>query len=226
MADAVRGTDGWLTDAEGMLLSELARNVGHGTIVEIGSWKGRSTTWLALGSAQGSRCTVIAIDPHTGSEEHRADGVDSATFGEFTANVERNGVAALVQPLLTTSSEAARDFDRPIGLLFVDGAHDYASVSTDIANWRPKLQPGAAVAFHDMSASWPETWRAVRDHMVRAGVLDRVRFVHMIVYGNVRTSASRRAALAGLTVLAYKRAYDGLRPAIGLAGRLARARRG
>ncbi len=57
---------GWLKDKEGQLLYDLAKNcTGKGVIVEIGSWKGKSTTWLAHGSKEGNKVRVYAIDPHT-----------------------------------------------------------------------------------------------------------------------------------------------------------------
>ncbi|MCS6951010.1 MAG: class I SAM-dependent methyltransferase, partial [bacterium] len=67
--------EGWLTVEEGELLYQLARACkGKGVIVEIGSFKGKSTIWLAKGSLAGAGVRVFAIDPHTGSEEHRQDG--------------------------------------------------------------------------------------------------------------------------------------------------------
>src|SRR5688500_180349 len=76
---------GWLTADEGDLLFRLARNVTArmGVIVEIGSWKGKSTIFLARGSLAGSRVRVYAVDPHTGSEVHRQMWGRVATFPEF-----------------------------------------------------------------------------------------------------------------------------------------------
>ena len=43
--------DGWLSDAQGRALFRAAAGTdGRGAIVEIGSWKGRLTTWLAAGA--------------------------------------------------------------------------------------------------------------------------------------------------------------------------------
>src|SRR5204862_2126445 len=59
----VAGIGGWLTPKEGRLLYELARGcTGRGVIVEIGSWKGKSTIWLASGSRRGPGVFVYAID--------------------------------------------------------------------------------------------------------------------------------------------------------------------
>src|SRR3989442_10815319 len=126
------GIGGWLADHEGRPLYELARRcTGRGVIVEIGSWKGRSTIWLASGSKAGSAVSVHAIDPHVGSPEHRSGGIPVATFDEFRANVARAGVDDIVVPLVKPSLEVAASFQRPVELLFIDGDHSYEAVLAD-----------------------------------------------------------------------------------------------
>jgi MMP 1-O-methyltransferase len=130
---------GWLTDEEGEALYELARACrGDGVIVEIGSWKGKSTICLGLGSRAGNRVPVYAIDPHT-------DG----RFGDFESNVERAGITELVRPIASLSQPAADGFDKPIEILFVDGSHEYDLVLEDFEKWVPKVVDGGWVAFHD-----------------------------------------------------------------------------
>ena len=63
LGDALRGVEGWLTEEESQTLYGLARACsGRGAIVELGSWKGRSTVSLALGSKAGAGAPVYAID--------------------------------------------------------------------------------------------------------------------------------------------------------------------
>ena len=51
--------EGFLTDKEGELLYQLAKScTGRGVIVEIGSWKGRSTIWLGHGSKAGKQVKI------------------------------------------------------------------------------------------------------------------------------------------------------------------------
>ncbi len=55
-ADIVKGVRGWLTDDEALVLESLSASVPAGKcVVEIGSFCGRSTTALALGSRLGVR---------------------------------------------------------------------------------------------------------------------------------------------------------------------------
>lgn len=48
-----------------------------------------------------------------------------------------------------------------LDLVFIDGAHDYESVSQDLKAWWPKLRPGGVMAGHDFSMSFPGLMRAV-----------------------------------------------------------------
>jgi MMP 1-O-methyltransferase len=157
---------GWLTDEEGEALYELAKRCsGRGAIVEIGSWKGKSTICLGLGSKAGSSVRVYAIDPHA---DYR--------FGDFKANVERAEIAELVTPIPSLSQAAANDFHEPIELLFVDGSHDEALVREDFDKWVPKVVDGGWVAFHDTTwTSGPR--RVVGESIYRGRGFKDVRFV-------------------------------------------------
>jgi predicted O-methyltransferase YrrM len=151
---------GWLTDEEGKALYELARGcTGAGVIVEIGSWKGKSTICLGLGSRAGSAVPVFAVDPHA---DYR--------FGDFKDNVTRAGILDLVHPVAALSQAAADDFDTPIELLFVDGSHEYDLVLEDFEKWVPKVLEGGWVAFHDT------TWTAGPRKVVGSAIYRSRRF--------------------------------------------------
>ena len=157
---------GWLTDEEGEALYDLARGCrGRGVIVEIGSWKGKSTICLGRGSRAGNGVRIYAIDPHA---DYR--------FGDFKANVERAAVSDLVTPIPSLSQAAADDFDEPIELLFVDGSHEEQLVREDFEKWVPKVVDGGWVAFHD--TTWtPGPRRVVGDLVYRSHSFADVRFI-------------------------------------------------
>ena len=61
------GVDGFLTSLEAVMLFRIAQRLPiNSTIVEIGSWKGKSTCCLARGLKGGK---IIAIDPFDASGE-------------------------------------------------------------------------------------------------------------------------------------------------------------
>src|SRR5436190_8046785 len=135
----VQALDGWLHPKEGRLLFRLAQNCrGRGAIVEIGSWKGKSTIWLAHGSMAGCHAKIHAIDPHTGSPEHAERFGQVWTFEEFKQNIENAKVQHLVVPHVDFSTAVARVFNEPVEFIFVDGLHEYEGVRADFDAWLPK----------------------------------------------------------------------------------------
>jgi predicted O-methyltransferase YrrM len=179
---------GWLTDEEGEALYELARTCrGDGVIVEIGSWKGKSTVCLGLGSQAGNSVPIYAIDPHA---DYR--------FGDFERNVARAGIAELVRPIASLSQPAADGFDEPIELLFVDGSHEYDLVLEDFEKWVPKVVDGGWVAFHDT------TWTRGPRKVVGAAIYRSRRFKDVrFVVGS--TTVARKVGRASLVDRAHNR---------------------
>ena len=147
-ARAAAGIEGWLSEAQGRALHAAAGAAGDGAIVEIGSWKGRSTAWLAHGASQRG-LTVHAVDPHQGSTEDP----HARTYGSFLTNLERAGLASAVIPLVMTSAEATRAIAGPVALLFVDGDHSVQGARRDADLWLPRVMPGGTVMFHDVATS-------------------------------------------------------------------------
>jgi predicted O-methyltransferase YrrM len=178
--ELARGVNGWLTRAEARLLYETARALSAGsTVVEIGSFFGRSTVCLARGSQDGTGAVVHAIDPQLGSQKHtHLLGCDDPSPW-LLANLARAGVEKVVSVHKLTSAQAAAVVPGPIDLLFIDGSHEQESVQTDFALWFPKLRVGGSVLFHD---SWHMSGvrRATADLLGRATLLCAPRLIDTI----------------------------------------------
>ena len=188
---ATDSIDGWLTDNEGEFLYNAAKNCrGRGVIVEIGSWKGKSTVWLAKGSKAGNNVKVYAIDPHTGSSEHKRGGSRVWTFAEFKQNIRRANVEDAVVPIIRTSEDAAHDWkEKPVELLWIDGAHDYEIVKLDFDLWFPYLIEGGSIAFHD-TIGWPGPRRLVKEKVYHSHNFADVGFIDSLSYAcKVRTNS-------------------------------------
>ena len=147
----VDATEGWLSLAEARALRRLAREVGAGrSIVEVGSYRGRSTVALALGARRGSGAIVYAVDPHAPFVGARGGRFGPQDRAAFYANVVRAGVGESIALVGLPSSMAARGWTRAdVGLLFLDGDHRYEAVRADFEAWAPHLSEGAIVAFDD-----------------------------------------------------------------------------
>ena len=139
---------GWLTPAQARVLWDAASNAEPGSlIVEIGSHQGRSTVVLAA-AARAAGATVAAIDPF----------VDGAMFGgpatrdKFEANVEAAGLRDVVRLIAERSTAVRPGWDEAIGVLYIDGKHDYWTVSDDLL-WTRSVVAGGHVLVHDAYSS-------------------------------------------------------------------------
>jgi len=192
--------EGWLLDAEGPLLYSLALNCkGRGAVVEIGSWKGKSTIYLGKGSKAGHSVTIYAVDPHTGGYEHKLFG-GRATFEEFSSNIINAGVADIITPIVATSEEAANNFARPCELIFIDGSHEYTLVRIDFELWFPKLVDGGIIAFHD-TLGWEGPRKVVTEFLFKSMNFKNIGFVQSIVFGEKVGQNSRIDRLRNRCVL-------------------------
>lgn len=163
----LRPIEGWFSEAEATeLMSVAARALSElphdHSIVEIGSYQGRSTVALASVVRRvrpGQQ--VVAIDPHDGeiSSAGRSNEFRPPTYESFCRNLERAGLSSDVRPVRQRSTEVA--WQGPIGLLLVDGWHDYASVSGDFAHFDQWVGPGGYIAFHDYAPNFPDVIRFV-----------------------------------------------------------------
>lgn len=159
--------DGWLTPNEASTLFDLASEA-TGPVVEIGSWRGRSTAALALGSMAGNKQPVYAIDsflPVLTTQTGTISEPSSQQLLRF--NLDSAGVNGLVRIIPKTSHEAAAEIPSDIGLLFVDGAHDYQAVSRDLVIYLPKVRLGGFVVIHDCHEGEPGVVQSV-DELISA----------------------------------------------------------
>jgi predicted O-methyltransferase YrrM len=149
---------GWLSTAEQTALLHFPVLVDHldGEIVEIGSFKGKSTISLGLGSKYISekKRTIFAIDPFL------SNGGYFNYFNEFQSNIQRFNLGSYVSPIKKFSQEALLDCPEKISALFIDGDHSYLGVKRDIELYAPRVVPGGIIAFHDYTV-YADVKRAV-----------------------------------------------------------------
>lgn len=167
-----RGLDGWLTDREALGLYLTARKLPrNATVVEIGSWQGKSTYCLSKGLRSGK---VHAIDPFNadagadeGSREiYMSKKGNNNLLEQFRKNMEELGVLKDIVIKQGYSYQFHNDFEK-IDLLFIDGDHSIEGCKADFELYAGKVVVGGFIAFHDFYEDRDElgpTW--VIKHMV------------------------------------------------------------
>ncbi len=158
------------------ILSAIQRVKGH--VVEVGSWQGRSTIFLARGAKVSNNGRVFAIDHFKGNPGkealYRVGREDLADLPSvFMRNIGTFEASDVVEMLAMPSHAAAAVLiQRSVRarMLFIDGNHDYKAVCADFAALRPLLQSEALVVFDDFSQAFPGVIQSVNE-LVDAGVL-------------------------------------------------------
>lgn len=177
---AISKIDGWLSSHEGYFLYKIARET-KGNIVEIGSWKGKSTICLAEGLQGDGK--VFAVDPHKGEYSGKNGiGKKAPTFKTFEKNLKGIGVLKKVKPVIATSENAAKKWKNSISLLFIDGLHDYQHTHQDFSLWSPLLNKRGAIAFHDAFCGHDGPERVVLEEILPSDKWSNIGVVGSIIY--------------------------------------------
>jgi len=143
-----------VTNQEGGALRHLAAQLlqEDGVVVEVGSYRGRSMSFLADGAKAGE-VPVYCVDPWTFADltgpevDQEDDNVEAAFLTALAANGH-----GLVTQLRGLSMDVLATWSRgPVGLLFIDGAHDTPSVRADLDGWTAHVPVGGTVVMHDMN---------------------------------------------------------------------------
>ena len=150
---------GWLTEAEGRKLAELAAGK---VVLEIGAYCGRSTVCLARDAV-----TVFTIDTFDG----RGTANPGSTLAIFRRNLRRYGVEHKVHYVEGESADRLACLPEIYDLAFIDGSHDRASVLADAEGAAAVLRPGGLLVFHDYGGADPGVTEAVDELLAGGGEL-------------------------------------------------------
>lgn len=134
-------------------LSHLAEQVPDDlAIVEVGSFRGKSTAYLAAGARRGGGAKVHAVDPwDLPGNPYGKHGFSAPEVREaFEAQLRACRLWSQVVPHRAFSVDAARLWDgQKISLLFIDGDHSESAVRNDVRAWTPHLAADHVIAFDD-----------------------------------------------------------------------------
>lgn len=154
---------GWMTIREELpWIAEMAARSSTKIVVEIGSWKGRSTRCWADNARPGTK--IYAIDTWAGSaikvKQSHVDlmakiGGPDGLFELFKKNMGEH-LETMVVPVRGPSHEMVNDprIKKLIGkvdIVFIDGGHRFVEIYQDIADYLPLVKSGGIMSGHDYS---------------------------------------------------------------------------
>lgn len=155
--DAVKSIPGFMIPGqEEYLFNKVQSLPEEAVIVEIGSFKGRST--VAMGYACiGTNRKIYAIDTWDGND---SDFSERQFFEIWRQNIQINGLEEYVIPLRGYSHDTLSCWHeltdgKDIDFIFIGGSHQYLDVLKDFELSFPLVKDGGWIAFHDVIHTWP-----------------------------------------------------------------------
>jgi predicted O-methyltransferase YrrM len=135
----------------------------YGVILEVGTYCGKSATWL--GSAAKDRGgRVVTVDHHRGSEENQAgwehhdlELVDPQlglmdTLPFFRRTIYDAGLEDTVIAIVGKSTAVSTLWSTPLAMLFIDGGHAEEHAQNDYSGWAKFVMADGVLAIHDVFA--------------------------------------------------------------------------
>jgi predicted O-methyltransferase YrrM len=193
---AAESAPGFMPAAEGQALFDAAAAYSRrGPVLEIGSYCGKSTIYLAA-AARAAGQLVVTVDHHRGSEEHQPGWeyhdprlVDAETgridtLPRLRATLAAAGLEDHVVVIVGRSATVARLWRTPLGMLFIDGGHTEQAAVTDYESWAPWIAPGGLLAIHDVFLTPAEGGQA--PHHIYQRALTSTTFKEVRAQGSLR----------------------------------------
>jgi hypothetical protein len=151
------------------IYKSVVNELNEGLIVEVGSWLGKSSAFMAVEIYNSKKPIAFhCVDHWNGSEEHQNRDIvkDNQLYETFLKNMKP--VKDIVIPIRKTSLEASKDYnDASINFVFIDASHDYENVKSDLDAWYPKIKPGCLFGGHDYGPTHHEVRKAVDEFCLK-----------------------------------------------------------
>ena len=164
--------DGWMFPMEMEFLYNTSKMMN--SVVEVGSWKGRSTHAIASGCKDG---VVYSIDHWQGSEKDITIELAKKEdiYSIFLTNTKQ---FKNIRAIRGFSHNVVKQFKEPVDMVFLDATHLYEDIKQDIEDWLPLTNK--LICGHDYSNEFPDVIRAVNEKFGKPdGIVGTIWFVNI-----------------------------------------------
>lgn len=200
--------EGFLAPDEMRFLALLAAcPTARGEILEIGSFKGKSTVILAKSAAlSGNSQKIHAVDPMTAPSETDPDlRGDASSFDDFQKNIKTHKVAENIEFHQNFSFELAKTWNKPLRLLWIDGDHTYRGTKLDFEGFAPFLTDGAIVAIHDVLHEFDGGIRVFMENVLLSPQFGASGFCGSIAWAQFNSDEEKNLKYAKEKLALYKK---------------------
>jgi hypothetical protein len=171
--------DGWFEKGDCVVMNSILSEYDHPiTFLELGSWKGKSTTLIILSLPKNSK--IICIDTFEGSENEQDTGhIEAREEGDpiYTQFMENLEAAKQLRPdievevLRGDTLELSNNFEKLVfDIIFLDTNHQMQHVRNDFFTYVDKLKEDGILIGHDIHRGCPGVVTFVYSILGKAGV--------------------------------------------------------
>ena len=133
--------EGFLHITEGTKLMQLSASLVNPVIIEVGSYKGKSSVAILEGMKSGTLHCVDTFDGRTMP--------DSGYYQLFINNIGNDPrVIVHVGDSITIANSINIKLES-VDMLFIDSTHTEEAIIADINAWLKFVKPGGIICFHD-----------------------------------------------------------------------------
>jgi cephalosporin hydroxylase len=161
---------GWFSTNDMESYNHLVEKIPNGTLVEVGSYFGRSIASI-IPTCRRNNIWVVAVDLwEDNADELIKNGAKVPTVDDFVRNLESVDSTFEFEVMQESSLDASlkiRKWNKPVSAVFLDARHDYDSVKADIEAWLPLIQKGGWIGGHDYCRGWKGVKQAVKEKFGR-----------------------------------------------------------
>lgn len=145
----IQNIEGWFSKEEAKIFYNTINNLtGTASMVEIGSWCGRSLIFSALVAInKGNNCKKYSIDPFLTSKDD-----PNGKYEIFINNLKKYNLYDKITHIKEKSNDAGEKFKDKIEFLFIDGFHVYEYVKRDFELFSQNVIENGYILIHDVSA--------------------------------------------------------------------------
>src|SRR5574344_1874608 len=128
--------EGWLGEPDRKALYKYAAKAScRACFIEIGSWGGKSLTYLTYSILeQKSPCKIYSIDPFLTFKDE-----PNNMYEKFIVNIKKVKIYDRVKHIKEKSQEVGKNWTEPISFIFIDGFHKYDWVKKDFELFFPHI---------------------------------------------------------------------------------------
>ena len=168
-----KNIEGWFGGGEGANIFKLICETPiEFDVVELGSFMGRSTIYIAAAGKVSGRSKIITVDHFEGSSEHPGLGYTPQMIREgFFKNIKEVGFEDYIEVMDMSTHEASQKYNGQIAILFIDAAHEYKSIKQDFEDWYPKVISGGWIIIHD-AVFWENPKRVFNEAIAEGKLIE------------------------------------------------------